>query len=45
MSFGGYKMKKFIDFLERIEEHKIYYKLDKIRENYILVEVTVPGER
>lgn len=38
-------MKKFITFLERLEEHNIYYKLDKIRENYILVDIAVAGER
>lgn len=39
------KMKKFIDFLERLEKHKIYYTLDKTREDYIRVDITVPGER
>lgn len=38
-------MKKFIDFLERLEKHKIYYTLDKTREDYIRVDITVPGER
>ena len=38
-------MKKFIDFLERLEEHKIYYTLDKTRDDYIRVDIAVPGER
>lgn len=38
-------MDKFIGFLERLEKYKIFYKLDKIREDYIMVEIVVPGER
>ena len=37
-------MKKLISFLEKLEESKIYYKLNKIRDS-ILVEIAVPGER
>ena len=37
-------MKKLIDFLERLEEKKIYYKLNKVRDA-IMVEVVIPGER
>ena len=37
-------MKKLITFLERLEERKIYYKLNKVR-NAIMVEVAIPGER
>ena len=37
-------MKKLITFLERLEEKKIYYKLNKVR-NAIMVEVAIPGER
>ncbi len=35
---------KLIDFLNMLEEKKIYYRLNKIRES-ILVEIAVPGER
>lgn len=35
---------KLIDFLEELDEAKIYYRLNKIRDS-ILVEVAVPGER
>lgn len=35
---------KLIDFLEKLEELKIYYKLNKIRDS-ILVEIAIPGER
>lgn len=38
-------MKQFINFLEKLEKHKIYYKLDKIRKDYVMVEIAVPGER
>lgn len=41
----GNNFRKFIEFLERLERYKIYYKLDKIRDGYILVEIAVPGER
>lgn len=37
-------MKQLIDFLEKLEEKKIYYKLNKVRDA-IMVEVAVPGER
>ena len=37
-------MKKLIDFLKRLEEKKIYYKLNKVRDA-IMVEVVIPGER
>lgn len=35
---------KLIDFLERLEEVGIYYRLNKIRDS-ILIETIVPGER
>ena len=38
-------MKKFIDFLERLEKHNVYYTLDKTRDDYVRVDITVPGER
>ena len=37
-------MKKLIDFLEKLEEKNIYYKLNKVRDA-IMVEIAVPGER
>ena len=36
---------KFIKFLEKLEDKNIYYKLNKIREDSIMVEVTIPGQR
>ena len=36
---------ELIEFLEKLEERKIYYKLNKVRENTIMIEVVVPGER
>lgn len=38
-------MKKFIDFLEKLEKNNIYYTLDKTRDDYVRVDITVPGER
>jgi len=37
-------VKSLIQFLSKLEEKKIFYKLNKIRES-ILVEIAVPGER
>ena len=37
-------MKELIKFLEKLDDNKIYYKLNKIRDS-ILVEIAVPGER
>ena len=36
---------ELIELLEKLEEKKIYYKLNKVRENTIMIEVAVPGER
>lgn len=35
---------KLLNFLETLEERKIYYKLNKVRES-IMVEIAVPGQR
>jgi hypothetical protein len=35
----------FIEFLEKLEEKKISFRLNKVRENTIMVEVAVPGQR
>jgi len=37
-------LQTLIDFLDKLEENKIYYKLGKIRDS-ILVEVVVPHQR
>ena len=37
-------MKKLIDFLNKLEENKIYYTLNKVRDA-VMVETAVPGER
>lgn len=37
-------MKKLISFLEKLDENKIYYELNKVRDA-IMVEIAVPGER
>ena len=38
-------MKKLLDFLNSLEDKNIYYKLNKIRNESIMVEVAVQGER
>lgn len=38
-------MKELLDFLNSLEDKKIDYKLNKIRNESIMVEVAVPGER
>jgi len=38
-------VKKFIPFLEKLEANNIYYTLDKTRDDYVRVDVSVPGER
>lgn len=37
-------MKKILEFLDKLEEKKIYYKLNKVRDA-IMVEIAIPGER
>ena len=34
-----------LEFLNKLEEKNIYYQLNKIREEAIMVEVVVPGQR
>lgn len=38
-------MDKLYRFLEKLEENRIYYLLDKTRPDYIRVDISVPGER
>ncbi len=37
-------LQKMIEFLDRLDKCKIYYRLNRIRDS-ILVEIAVPGER
>ena len=37
-------MDKLLEFLDKLEKNKIYYRLNKVRDG-IMVEITVPGER
>jgi hypothetical protein len=37
-------MKKLVDFLNKLDDLKIYYRLNKVRDA-IMVEIAVPGER
>ena len=36
---------ELIKLLEKLEKLKIYYKLNKVRENTVMIEVAIPGER
>ena len=38
-------MNNLIEFLQKLEDKKIYYRLNKIRDDAIMIEVTVPGQR
>ena len=37
-------MDQLLDFLNKLEEHQIYYRLNKVRDA-IMVEIAVPGQR
>jgi hypothetical protein len=37
-------LERLIDFLDKLEDKKIYYKLDKVRDA-IMVEISVPGQK
>lgn len=38
-------MKSLYDFLSELEEKNIFFKLSRIRDDSIMVEIAVPGER
>ena len=38
-------MDKLIDFLNELEQRKLYYKRSKHNDEYVMVEIAVPGER
>jgi hypothetical protein len=38
-------LQRLLNFLNRLEQHHIYYKLEHVRPDTIMVLVTVPGER
>ncbi|WP_082446671.1 hypothetical protein [Cytobacillus solani] len=38
-------IKELIHFLNKLEESKIFYKLNKVRNEAIMVEIAVPGQR
>ncbi|SMQ77832.1 hypothetical protein SAMN05444673_3094 [Bacillus sp. OV166] len=37
-------IKELINFLNKLEESNIFYKLNKVRDEAIMVEITVPGQ-
>ncbi|MFJ7730220.1 hypothetical protein ACIQXV_29605 [Neobacillus sp. NPDC097160] len=38
-------LKELIYFLNKLEDSNIFYKLNKVRNEAIMVEITVPGQR
>jgi hypothetical protein len=38
-------LQRLLNFLSNLQTHKIYYKLEHVRPDMIMVLVTVPGER
>ena len=38
-------MDRFIAFLNELENRKIYYRLAKHCDEYVVIEISVPGER
>jgi hypothetical protein len=45
MSEGPDNLQKLLDFLEKLEEHHIFFRLDQCRREAIMVRIDVPGER
>lgn len=39
------EFKEFIHFLNNLEDSSIFYKLDKVRNEAIMMEIVVPGQR
>lgn len=39
------ELKEFIAILNKLEKNSIFYKLNKVRNEAIMVEVAVPGQR
>lgn len=38
-------MKKLLNFLQKLELHKIHYTIEHNRDEFIMILVSVPGER
>ncbi len=36
---------KLLDFLSDLDQHHVFFRLSRVREEAIMVEVAVPGER
>ncbi len=39
------KLDRLFGLLVRLKKARIHYRLDQIRDDYIMIDVTVPGER
>ena len=40
-----YSLNWFIELLEKLEKNKIHYHLNKTRDDTIMIEVSIPGQR
>jgi hypothetical protein len=38
-------LQRLLEFLNKLQAHKIYYRLEHVRPDTLMVLVTVPGER
>lgn len=38
-------IKRLLNFLNQLEESKVFYNLNKVRDDAIMVEISVPGQR
>ena len=42
---GTNSLQNLLEFLDELERHKIYFRLERVRSEAIMVRVDVPGER
>lgn len=42
---NSFDLGNLLNFLNHLEDHKIYYKLNKIRKEALMVEIVLPGQR
>jgi hypothetical protein len=42
---NGNPLQAMLDFLLALDERKIFYRLSRVREEALMVEVAIPGER
>lgn len=42
---NSFELGNLLDFLNHLEDYKIYYKLNKIRKEALMIEIVLPGQR